>query len=102
MPTFRKLLTVLSLAMFLAVTLPGSAQANDAGTETGDELAVTFDLLILRPVGVVATGAGLVIFVGSLPISLATLSVGKAFSALVVGPARYTFMRPLGDENIVP
>jgi len=54
--------------------------------------------LILRPVGLVATVGGVIIFVGSLPISLPTWSVGKTFRALVARPAVYTFWRTLGEE----
>lgn len=94
----KRLIASLSLAVFLAVSLPGVAQANEQGTESGDDVAIVLDLLILRPVGLVATVAGVVIFIGSLPISLPTWSVGKAFRALVARPAAYTFARTLGDE----
>jgi len=102
MQIFRKFMIALSLSMFLIASAPGAAQANEAGNELGDELAVTFDLFVLRPIGFIGTVGGLALFVGSLPISVATLSVEKAFNALVVGPVRYTFVRPLGEENIVP
>jgi len=95
----KKLITSICLAMFLAISLPGIAQANEQGTETGDDVAIVFDLIILRPVGLIATVAGAVIFVGSLPISLSTWSVGKAFRALVARPAIYTFARTLGEES---
>ena len=95
----KKMIASLSLAMFLAVSLPGVALANEQGTESGDDVAIVFDLLILRPVGLVATVAGAVIFVGSLPISLSTWSVPKAFRALVARPAAYTFARTLGEES---
>lgn len=95
----KKMIASLYLAMFLALSLPGVALANEQGTETGDDVAIVFDLIILRPVGLVATVAGAVIFIGSLPISLSTWSVGKAFRALVQRPAVYTFVRTLGEES---
>ena len=98
MRSLKALITSLSLAIFLAVSLPGTALANERGTETGDDAAIIRDLLILRPVGLVATVAGTVIFVCSLPISLPTGSVGKSFNALMARPASYTFWRTLGDE----
>jgi hypothetical protein len=98
----RRFITTLSLAVFLGVSLPNMAFANESGTETGDDVAIVFDLVVLRPVGLVATAAGLLIFVGSLPISIPTLSVGKALNSLVVGPARYTFVRELGEASIPP
>jgi hypothetical protein len=102
MDYLRRFITTLSLAVFLGVSLPNMAFANETGTETGDDVAVVFDLVVLRPVGLVATAAGLLIFVGSLPISIPTLSVGKALNALVVGPSRYTFVRELGESSIPP
>ncbi len=99
MNSLKRLITSLSLAMFLAVNLSGMAQANERGTESGDDVAIVFDLLVLRPVGLVATVGGLLVFVGSLPISIPTGSFKKSFIALVGRPASYTFWRTLGEEN---
>jgi hypothetical protein len=98
MHSLKALITSLSLAIFLTVSLPGTALANERGTEDGDDVAVILDLIVLRPVGFVATVAGVIIFVGSLPISLPTLSVVKTFNSLVAKPASYTFARKLGEE----
>jgi hypothetical protein len=98
MQSLKTLITSLSLAVFLTVSLPGAALADERGTESGDDVAIILDLVILRPVGLVATVAGTVIFVCSLPISLPTGSVGKAFNALMARPASYTFWRTLGEE----
>lgn len=98
MQSLKLLITSLSLAVFLTINVPNTAIASEAGTETGDDVSIILDLLILRPVGLVATVGGVVIFVGSLPISLPTGSVGKTFRALVVRPASYTFWRTLGEE----
>jgi hypothetical protein len=99
MHNLKKILTTLSLAVFLSVSLPNMALANANGTESGDDVSIILDLVILRPTGLLASVAGLVIFVGSLPISLPTLSVGKAFNALVATPVKYTFSRELGAEQ---
>ncbi len=96
----RKLTSILLLTVVLGISMPSVSSANADGTEDGDDVAVVFDLFILRPAGVVATAGGFVIFVGSLPISLATLSVKKTFYALVVNPARYTFVRKIGEEHL--
>lgn len=98
MQSLKLLITSLSLAVFLTVSVPNTAFANEAGTEDGDDASIILDLLILRPVGLVATVGGVIIFVGSLPISLPTWSVGKTFRALVARPAVYTFWRTLGEE----
>jgi hypothetical protein len=98
MHSLKTLITSLSLALILVVSVPGTALANESGKEIGDDVAIILDLVILRPIGVVATAGGFVIFVASLPISLPTWSVGKTFNALVARPAVYTFWRTLGEE----
>jgi hypothetical protein len=55
------------------------------------------DGILIRPLGVVATVAGSVIFVVSLPFSALGGNVKKACKKLVVEPAKYTFVRELGD-----
>jgi len=99
MLNLKRLVISLSLAIFLVASLPSTALANEKGTEDGDDAAIVVDLLVLRPAGLVATVAGLVFFVGSLPISLPTWSVGKTWNALVAKPAVYTFWRELGSEQ---
>jgi hypothetical protein len=59
--------------------------------------AVAVDGLLLRPGGVIATLIGTVVFVVTLPFSIPTKSVDKAAQKLVVDPAKYTFVRPLGQ-----
>jgi hypothetical protein len=55
------------------------------------------DALLVRPLGIVATLAGGVVFVVSLPFSLLGKNTGEAFDRLLVDPATFTFTRPLGD-----
>jgi hypothetical protein len=55
------------------------------------------DVVALRPLGIAATGVGVVFFVVSLPFSVITGSTGEAFGRLVADPATFTFARPLGN-----
>jgi len=97
----KKILAALGLSLLLATTAPAAlANASADGKELGDDISIVLDLVLLRPIGLVTTIGGTVAYVVSLPISLPTQSAGKTFNALVVGPARYTFLRPLGDEYI--
>jgi len=59
--------------------------------------AIIADGLLLKPAGVVATIVGTLAFVVTLPFSIPTRSVDKAAQKLIVDPARYTFVRPLGQ-----
>jgi hypothetical protein len=68
------------------------APSDDVATE-----AIIVDGLLLRPGGVIATLVGSVLFVVTLPFSIPTKSVDRAAQRLVVDPAKYTFVRPLGQ-----
>lgn len=73
--------------------------ANPAWAAPEDEpsaLAMTGDVLIARPLGLVVTTIGAAAFVVSLPFSAAGGNVSQAADTLVVGPARETFVRCLG------
>lgn len=59
--------------------------------------AMSADLLLARPLGLVSTVAGTGVFILSLPFTLISGSVDTAAEKLVADPAIYTFDRPLGE-----
>jgi len=59
----------------------------------GTMLADTF---MVRPFMLVSTVFGLATFVVTLPFSALGGNIGEAGNTLVVEPAKYTFVRPLG------
>jgi len=59
--------------------------------------AMTADLLVVRPLGIVATVVGSAIFIVSLPFSALGGNTKTACRKLVQDPAKFTFKRPLGD-----
>ncbi|WP_020651127.1 hypothetical protein [Solimonas variicoloris] len=89
----------LAFAALLALGI-GSAQAqvSDEVDATPSAAAMAADLILVRPLGLVATVLGAGLFVVQLPLSLVQ---GEPPSdparRLVVEPARFTFSRPLGD-----
>ena len=90
---------LLMAALFLWTTSLVHA-AEDAYITRSDDVsaeAMVADGLLLRPGGVIATLVGSAVFVVTLPFSIPTKSVEKAAQKLVVDPARYTFVRPLGQ-----
>jgi len=91
----RWMTRVLAMTM-LAVSVPAMAGPGD---EPSAEEMVG-DLLVARPVGVVVTALGAAAFVVSLPFSAIGGNVDRAADKLVVGPARETFVRCLGCENV--
>ena len=99
----RKLMSYF-VAVMLTVSGPGFASSMDtmqspmnpdyAETPTaGTMLADTF---MVRPLMLIGTAVGVVTFVVTLPFSALGGNVGEAGDTLVVEPAKYTFVRPLG------
>jgi hypothetical protein len=87
---------LLALGLVLLTVLPPASALADSGA--GDKSAdMLIDLLVMRPLGLLATGVGSVAFVVSLPFTLPSGSVGSTACELVREPLAYTFTRPLGD-----
>jgi hypothetical protein len=63
----------------------------------GTAAAMTFDLILLRPVGLAATIVGTAVFIVSLPFSALGGNEEAAAENLIKGPFFYTFQRPLGQ-----
>jgi hypothetical protein len=57
------------------------------------------DLLIARPIGVVAAAAGTAIFIVTLPFTLPTRSVDDSFNMFVAEPWKFSFVRDFPDET---
>ena len=91
-PSRRLLLWVLLLGW---VATPAWA----AEEEEPSAMAMTGDVLVARPVGLVITILGAAAFIVSLPFSAAGGNVSEAADTLVVGPARETFVRCLGCRS---
>ena len=92
------------VALLVAVLFLGATSlvhaAEDSYTVRTEDVsaeAIIADGLLLRPAGVAATIVGTLVFVVILPFSIPTRSVDKAAQKLIVDPARYTFVRPLGQ-----
>ncbi len=82
-----------SLALVLLIPQIAYSQAVE---ETPSSLAMVGDLIIARPLLLAATAIGTVIYVVSLPFSLAGGNALAAGETLVVSPAKATFVRCLG------
>jgi hypothetical protein len=94
-----------SLVVFLVVaivcTTTGFSALAGGGIMLDEASAESMiaDFVLLRPLGIVATGVGSVFFVASLPFSWPTGSLDAAFDKLVAEPASFTFARPLGKVD---
>jgi hypothetical protein len=56
-----------------------------------------WDALVLRPVGIVGTAVGSVVWAVSLPFALLGGNMDASTEALVQSPFEWTFQRPLGE-----
>ena len=85
----RKIVVVLFVAIALIAT---------SGPAFGvDEMNIPVDVLIIRPVALVGTVLGTVLFVVALPFSIPSGSVKMTAQKLIVEPFKYTFTRPPGE-----
>ena len=96
-----KCLQVLFVTLLLCSSLVARASENGSGDprytiQNPPAYAMLGDLLIARPLLVVATVIGAGAFVVSLPFTALGGGIGDAGQALVVDPARAAFVRCLG------
>ncbi len=100
MPGYRKtILMCLLIAALLVSPLSGLSAALEGEEEKKENSAelMTVDLIAARPVGLVATVGGALVFLVSWPFSALGGNSDTAWQTLVVSPAEYTFKRPLGE-----
>jgi hypothetical protein len=95
----RSFTAMLVIVALVAVTVAGPAGAAVIGEEDDQVTAgkMAADALLVRPLGLVATLVGGVLFVVALPFSALGGNVNEVGQRLVVDPALFTFKRPIGD-----
>jgi len=87
-----------SLVLSSMAYVPGAYAASSNYIEperTGGTMMA--DTFLVRPFMLVGTVVGLATFVVTLPFSALGGNIGEAGNTLVVQPAKYTFIRPLGE-----
>lgn len=65
--------------------------------DTPSAEAMTFDLFIVRPLGLAGTIVGTAVYFVALPVNLLTFNLVDPARRLIVEPAKFTFVRDLGD-----
>jgi len=76
-------------------------RSDDPNDNQEAEVPVVLDVLVLRPLGLLMTAGGLVLYAFPvLPITAVTrpTQIWKPLGPLVAAPARYTFSDPLGSH----
>jgi len=99
MNKIRKQSVVLLLIITL-VFIPFGTSALATGQNVDEENSgalMTADLILARPLGIVATVLGCAVFIVSLPFSLLGGNTKQASQKLIKDPASFTFVRPLGE-----
>lgn len=102
MSAFRKKSVILLVAAVLVVSwavCPALAEEEKYqydSEEFSDAVTMGVDLVVVRPIWLVATVLGTAAFIVSLPFTIPGGNTGEAAQKLVVAPAKYTFTRPLG------
>jgi hypothetical protein len=95
------------VSYLLAVTLlfsgmahvPGAFAASYSSSIEPERTGGTMmaDTFLVRPFMLAGTVVGLATFIVTLPFSALGGNIGEAGNTLVVEPAKYTFVRPLGE-----
>lgn len=89
-----------TLALSSIAYVPGGALAASSDYKLESERTggtMMADTFLVRPFMLAGTVVGLATFVVTLPFSALGGNVGEAGNTLVVEPAKYTFIRPLGE-----
>ncbi len=94
----KRLLCAVVTGLLILVPMGAAVYAENpvAVTERTAE-GMAADLVLLRPLGLVATVLGSAVHVVGLLFSGPGGNAGEAAEVLVKDPARFTFARPLGD-----
>jgi len=92
----KQFLVILTAMCMFAIPMHAQAQEID---ETPSAMEMAFDGLIVRPITLVATVIGSVIWVATLPFSALGGNAGEAADVLVISPAKATFLRCLGCSS---
>ncbi len=105
----KKLLILLILSIFLIQiwAMPVWSQTSTPKPYTDNEVTsetIMLDLLVIKPLSLLSTTVGGVIFIGTLPFSIwsGKDQVKLIGEKLVIEPANYTFKRPIGRIEKYP
>jgi len=86
-----RMILILFISFVLILTSTPVYAAEDDG------FMIVMDVVIGRPLGLVALAVGTAFFVVSFPFALTSGSLDTTADALIAEPFRFTFTRPLGD-----
>jgi type II secretory pathway component PulF len=87
-------------AVLLSGVVPAFASTYEGYEAAQKHTPAVVDAMFLRPVGLVMTMGGIVLFVpaGAFTAITRPTNIGKPFKTLVATPFRYTFLDPIGEH----
>ena len=96
----RRILALTAATLMFTMTLSQTAVAGDVSQGDAANSSPAVDVMILRPAGFLGLLVGTGLFLATLPIVLVTRphEIGKPFKQLVVRPAKYIWVDPLGGH----
>jgi hypothetical protein len=97
MRNVNKLLAASVAAIFLASSALASQEFSNVEASNASPM---FDVLVMRPVGLIGLAFGAVLFVPAAAMTLAIqpTEIGKPTEALIKKPFRYVFSDPIGSH----
>ncbi len=100
MRSLKVVLFVLLVSLFVvSVSYSGGWNQDEPNYGNGEQFHAA-DLLIARPLGVLASAAGTAIFLVSLPFTIPTGSVDRAAQIFIVNPLKFSFSREFPDRDL--
>ena len=95
------LFTLMGAMVAPALAVPPSEERIMKSPGEDGSVNVALDALFLRPIGFLSLAAGIALFVPAAAMTLITrpLDIGKPFHLLVIRPAKYVWVDPLGHHG---
>ncbi|MEM9174860.1 MAG: hypothetical protein AAGC67_06470 [Myxococcota bacterium] len=96
----RRILAVLAATLMFQAAFVQTAAAQTVAQGDAANASPVVDVLLLRPAGFMSLVVGSGLFLVTAPIVLVTRphEIGKPFKQLVVRPAKYVWVDPLGGH----
>lgn len=88
-------------AMLVAALVAGPAAAGQQFTDVeGSHVSPMFDVLVMRPIGLIGLGIGALLWVPAAAMTAAVqpTEIGKPTEHLIKKPYRYVFEEPIGSH----
>ena len=97
---FRRFLALVAATLLFSTVFTGTTSAQTVSQGDAANASPVVDVMILRPAGFVSLVVGTGLFLVTSPIVLVTRphEIGKPFKQLVVRPAKYIWVDPLGGH----